>query len=486
VNKLYVVLIVLLFSAFVVGCNSVKPEPKPKTTEQIKKSVVRIRAENQMNGEKREGTGFVVGVSDDKAYIVTVSHVVEGDPKPTVEFFENNEFKAEVLDNEAQENGLTLLSVEGQIPYDVMPLYLAKKRDLKLEDKLFTVGFPRGGARWSYDMLSYSGQKKRNFLFSGDINEGNSGSPVIKEEKVVAVITSVTNHAFSTSAVSIREFLEGAAGGNKILNEMEKWDIATWHKSYEARSELGTKTMRMVNTSNPHYVALVIGNADYSVDPFPNPINDARHIGNALKKLGFTVIDVENASQQTMKETIRTFMQTLSENAIGLFYYFGHGIQYEGKNYLIPIDANRHLSPSELVSVEYVIAEMERVNTRINIVILDASYSNSFGSKYVRERGLGRIKKIPLNSLIAYAASPNEEVSLDYNTRSLYAKYLLEALQRAKRHKLKIKDVFLPVGRQVEEATGGRQRPLLESSLQEPFCFGGCEWDYTRPVGAAH
>lgn len=235
-NKLYLVFIMLLLSAFMVGCSSlVKFESEQKTTEQIKKSVVRIRAENQMSNEKWEGTGFVVGVSNDKAYIVTVSHVVEGDPNPTVEFFENNEFKAEVLDNESQENGLALLSVEGQIPYDVMPLYLAKKRDLKSEDKLFTVGFPRGGAHWSYDKLSYSGQKKRNILFSGNINEGNSGSPVIKEDKAVAIITSVNNHVFSTSAVSIREFLEGATGGNKILNEMEKWDIATWHKEYEVR-----------------------------------------------------------------------------------------------------------------------------------------------------------------------------------------------------------------------------------------------------------
>ena len=155
-NKLYVVFIVLLLNAFVVGCGSlVKPESEQKTTEQIKKSVVRIRAENKMSGEKRKGTGFVVGVSDNKAYIVTVSHVVEGDPNPTVEFFENNEFKVKILDNVSQGNGLALLSVEGQIPYDVMPLYLVKKRNLKSGDALFTIGFPKGGARWAHDELSY-------------------------------------------------------------------------------------------------------------------------------------------------------------------------------------------------------------------------------------------------------------------------------------------------------------------------------------------
>jgi hypothetical protein len=238
VNKLYAVFIVLSLSAFVVGCGSfVKPESEQKTTEQIKKSVVKIRAENQMNGEKREGTGFVVGVSDDKAYIVTVSHVVEGDPNPTVEFFENNKFKAEVLDNEAQENGLALLSVKGLIPYDVMPLYLVRKQNLNVGDTVFTVGFPSGGARWSYDQLSYSGQKRRNFLFSGSINDGNSGSPIIKEDIVVAVITSMTKHAYAISAESVREFLGGVTGGRQVIDNMEKWTPSKWRRTQKARLE---------------------------------------------------------------------------------------------------------------------------------------------------------------------------------------------------------------------------------------------------------
>ena len=239
VNKLYVVFIVLLLGAFVVGCGSlIKPESEQKTTEQIKKSVVRIRAENQMNGEKREGTGFVVGVSDDKAYIVTVSHVVEGDPKPTVEFVENNEFEAEVLDSEAQENGLALLSVKGLIPYDVMPLYLVKKRNLNSGDALFTIGFPRGGARWAHDELSYSGKIRRNLIFSGsNEKEGNSGSPVIKGEQVVAIITSITDYAYAISAESTREFLDGAKGGKPVIDNLEKWKPSKWRRTQEARLE---------------------------------------------------------------------------------------------------------------------------------------------------------------------------------------------------------------------------------------------------------
>jgi len=240
VNKLYLFFLALLVGVFVVGCNSIV-KPEQKTTEQIKKSVVRIRAENKMSGEKRKGTGFVVGVSDNKAYIVTVSHVVEGDPKPTVEFFENNKFEAEVLDNESQEQekGLALLSVKGKIPYDVMPLYLVKKRNIKLGDALFTIGFPKGGVRWAHGELSYSGKKRRNLIFSGsNEKEGNSGSPVIKEEdQVVAIITSITDYAYAISAESIRDFLEGAKGGRQVIDNMEKWKSSKWRITQEARLE---------------------------------------------------------------------------------------------------------------------------------------------------------------------------------------------------------------------------------------------------------
>ncbi len=237
-NRLYAVFIVLLLSIFVVGCNpSIRPESDQKTTEQIEKSVVRIRAENQKGGVK-EGTGFVVGVSNDKAYVITVSHVVKGDHNPTVEFFEDNKFKAELLDSEPQKNGLALLSVKGLIPYDVMPLYLVKKRNLKSGDALFTIGFPRGGARWARDELSYSGKKMRNLLFSGSEQKGgSSGSPVIKEEQIVAIITSVTNYAYATSAESIREFLDGAKGGKQVVNNMEKWKPSTWRETQKARLE---------------------------------------------------------------------------------------------------------------------------------------------------------------------------------------------------------------------------------------------------------
>ncbi|EDN70881.1 hypothetical protein BGP_5842 [Beggiatoa sp. PS] len=89
-------------------------------------------------------------------------------------------------------------------------------------------------------MMNYPilGKKMRNLLFSdSDIKEGNSGCPIIKGDQVIAVMTSVTDFAYAISAETVRDFVVGAKGGEIILSEMERWDSATWHQEYEARSQ---------------------------------------------------------------------------------------------------------------------------------------------------------------------------------------------------------------------------------------------------------
>jgi hypothetical protein len=493
-GRLYPVL--LLFSVYVVGCvvspppkeqpigltknpgtvqdsATLQPEPIQRTPEQIKKSVVRIRAEDKMEGTKREGTGFVVGVSDDKAYIITVSHVIEGDPKPTIEFWGDKEFKAKVLDSEPQKNGLALLSVEGRIPYDAIPLYLVKKRELNSGDAVFTFGFPRGGAPWTYDALSYSGQKLRNLQFSeSDIGEGNSGCPVIKGDQVVAVVTSVTNYAFAVPTESIREFLRGAKGGETILHEMENWDVTTWHKEYEVRLE---KARQIEYADKPRRVALVIGNTEYSAAPMANAINDAKDMSKALKNVGFKVISYENVSQQTMEVAIHTFRRTLSKNTIALFYYSGYGIQYEGKNYLIPIDAEVFSSSPdalirESVEVEYVVAEMTQAATTMNIVLLDASHPNHFYESFYKGFASGLSPMLPTEGLlIAYATSPSKVVVESKERNSFFTKHLLRIITQ--QPDLPIEPILMQVHQAVRKETDGKQLPWYSSSLDGEFYF---------------
>jgi uncharacterized caspase-like protein len=88
-------------------------------------------------------------------------------------------------------------------------------------------------------------------------------------------------------------------------------------------------------------VALVIGNSAYQhTAPLRNPSNDASDMAEKLRALGFEVIDGTNLSKSEMESRIRTFATKLSGADVGLFFYAGHGMQVDGKNFLAPVDAS--------------------------------------------------------------------------------------------------------------------------------------------------
>ncbi|MFY9607301.1 MAG: caspase family protein [Blastocatellia bacterium] len=94
--------------------------------------------------------------------------------------------------------------------------------------------------------------------------------------------------------------------------------------------------MGVVRRPETERVALVIGNAAYQNSPLLNPTNDARDFAQALNRSGFEIIHKENATQNEMKRAIRLFGEKIRSGGVGLFYYAGHGMQVDGRNYLIP------------------------------------------------------------------------------------------------------------------------------------------------------
>jgi S1-C subfamily serine protease len=212
VSVLGCILVLLSTLPTVVSAGLFTPD-EYKIHQEIKKAVVKITSNN------RVGTGFVVKATQNKVYIITVAHTIEGDPQPMVNFFGNNEFKATVIHAEdIPDKGLALLLLEG-IPQNVSPLSLSEKNlsdfifDLDKRDAtISTYGFPQGGADWAYTELTYSGQKGRDLVFSGNIQEGNSGGPLIKKGKVIGIITARGPFVHATSALTIKEFLIGLLG----------------------------------------------------------------------------------------------------------------------------------------------------------------------------------------------------------------------------------------------------------------------------------
>ena len=217
-------------------------------------------------------------------------------------------------------------------------------------------------------------------------------------------------------------------------------------------------------------IALVIGNSNYKIAPsLPNPANDARLMAKTLRGLGFEVIEVIDADRDAM--LLATFelqdkLIAAGTDAVGLFYYAGHGVQVGGENYFIPLKTEivqEREVPVKAVSASFVLKQMEFANNRMNFVILDACRNNPFpASTRATTRGLARMNA-PTGSLVAYSTGPGEVAADGVGDNSPYVLALTEAMQLPG---VPAELMFKRVREQVLEATNDKQTPWEESSLR--------------------
>jgi hypothetical protein len=215
--------------------------------------------------------------------------------------------------------------------------------------------------------------------------------------------------------------------------------------------------------------ALVIGNGSYQqVGALSNPPNDARLMAETLRELDFEVIEVIDASQIEMKRAIRDFGTRLNEagrEGIGLFYYAGHGVQVDGANYIIPVNAQINKEGDvdiEAVNANSVLGMMEYSNSRLNFVILDACRNNPYSRGFrSATRGLAKMSA-PTGSFIAYATSPGDVAVDGAGENSPYTAALVENI---KEPGVPIEKVFREVRNEVRSKTNNQQTPWESSSL---------------------
>ena len=154
-------------------------------------------------------------------------------------------------------------------------------------------------------------------------------------------------------------------------------------------STLGIPRRRTQSSIAPHLlaqqqqprIALVIGNANYQEDSLSNPRNDATDIANALRGLGFEVTLRLDVNLRAMEDAIDDFNRQLRQGGVGVFYYAGHGVQVNGENYLIPLDAQLSRQNDvryETLPLGKVLNAMEASATQVNVVIIDACRDNPF------------------------------------------------------------------------------------------------------------
>lgn len=218
--------------------------------------------------------------------------------------------------------------------------------------------------------------------------------------------------------------------------------------------------------------ALVIGNSDYKLMPLANPENDAEDISRKLKTLGFEVIFKTNQDQSETKQLIREFSKKLKQKGgVGLFFYAGHGLQIEGKNYLVPVDFNvtaAYEVTDAAIDANLITGAMDEAANQLNIIILDACRDNPYPRKNRSgSRGLARMSSAS-GTIIAYSTGPGDVAADGEGRNSPYTAYLLKYIDTPG---LTIEQVFKRVRVDVEDSTGGNQLPWETSSLRGDFYF---------------
>ncbi len=225
-------------------------------------------------------------------------------------------------------------------------------------------------------------------------------------------------------------------------------------------------------------IALVIGNADYSVGRLNNPVNDAQALAELLESYQFEVIYKSNLKdREAMELAVGEFTEKLTGKEVGLFYYSGHGIQREGENYLVPTQANIDkplVVPYRAMNVKFLLDSMTAAKPELGVVILDACRDNPFPheTKGGANKGLARMDA-PSDTIIAYAAKPGGYAKDGEGEHSPYAQHLL--LQMQSQPNQPIDKVLNKVNVAVEDQTHGEQSPRLElTPLRREYCWTPC------------
>jgi uncharacterized caspase-like protein len=220
-------------------------------------------------------------------------------------------------------------------------------------------------------------------------------------------------------------------------------------------------------------VALVLGNSAYqNVAPLPNPANDAAKMAATLKDAGFDVVDSRrDLPAAETRRALRDFADRARDADIAVVYYAGHGIEVDGSNYLIPVDAKLERDTDiydEAFSLDRILIAIEPAK-KLRLVILDACRDNPFSKKMKRTvatravgQGLAKVEPTSPNVLIAYSAKAGSTAADGDGTNSPFTIALSHHLTTPG---LDVRRAFGFVRDEVLKTTSNRQEPFVYGSL---------------------
>jgi len=221
-------------------------------------------------------------------------------------------------------------------------------------------------------------------------------------------------------------------------------------------------------------IALVIGNAGYQAGALATPANDAGLIAQTLEAAGFDVVGARDLDQDTLRHALRDFLdkaQASGPDTVAFVYLSGYGLQLEGENYFVPVDARIARDtdvPVEAVRLSDYVRPLAALKLEVGIVVLDAARASPFSlSGAALAGGLALVEAEP-GMLIAFAAAPG---TVAPDGQGPYGPYALALAEMMRDGGLLLGDLFDRVRLRVNDVTRGAQVPWHAAKVQAPFVF---------------
>jgi uncharacterized caspase-like protein len=226
-------------------------------------------------------------------------------------------------------------------------------------------------------------------------------------------------------------------------------------------------------SGKPSRIALVIGNGHYpdANAPLAQPINDARGLTAALRRDGFEVDVVEDASKDDMTRAVGRLKSKIKPDSVVMLFFGGYGIQVGRESYMIPVDATIWKEADvrrDGLSIESVLEMMKEQGACAKLVVIDASRRNPYERRFrAFSHGLAPINA-PDNALIMSSATPDQVAD---DSRGEYSVLMSELLNNLNAQGA-VETVFNKTSVAISRASDGAQVPSVSSSLLEDVRFG--------------
>jgi hypothetical protein len=235
--------------------------------------------------------------------------------------------------------------------------------------------------------------------------------------------------------------------------------------------------------------ALLIGNSDYmwGGDPaLKEPVNDARSLGDELKRAGFDVDIKENLNRDEMQRAIKSFYAKLRRGMTGLVFFSGYGLQVNRQGYLIPVDMDiwniSDIQPKG-ISVDSILAEMNTRGAAVKIAIIDAGRRSPFERRIHKDgaQGLPPVSA-PLGTLVLYSATAGTPGGLVKDSSAERSLFIGELVKEIRGQGVSAEEVFNRTRMGVSRASSNEQNPSISSSLSQEFSFSSCGRNAVPPA----